>query len=229
MSSDRAYRRFVDTHLAIIPSLARGKTPARRLGDGDRRAIAVAGTAPTHLLTLNSADLDRQESASAWVLFRKHLERKRGRPLIYLSAPARSVGGGGYHRHVLLWEFLYAPTLHGIARKVGFGGPDIQRIGESVEDKLFATVYVFGQTESVLGSAHHRRHRDRGQWAHRFSRTSDEVLKRLNPQLLSALEMARDRSVSDKELVEMLPRFITNYAHDMETPYVITDRVTRDA
>lgn len=100
--------------------------------------------------------------------------------------------------------------LHGIARRVGFGSPDIHEIAPTIEDRLFATVYICGQTEPVFGSDHHRRHGTRERWSPRFSRTGDEVLKERNPELLSALKRAKDRSVSDEELVAALPRFISS-------------------
>jgi hypothetical protein len=208
MSESLGYRRFVKTHYAVVPLLAEGRSLDRRLTGAERRAVAIAGAAPTHLMTLNSASLDREEIGPSWARFKKQLQRRHNRTLIYLAAPARSTRGGGFHLHVLLWGFLPAPMLHGIARRVGFGSPHIHRIAPTVEDRLFATVYVCGQTEPVFGSDHHRRHRTRERWSPRFSRTSDKVLKEKNPELLSALERSKDCSISDRELVAALPTFI---------------------
>lgn len=208
MKTSLAYRRFVDTAGAAVGKLARGIPLGRNLSPGERRCLAIASAAPTNLLTLNSKSFERDQIGPAWSRLHKRIDRQTKRPLVYYGVSARSYGDGGYHLHLLLWDYLHVPSLHGHAPAVGFGKPHIDQIGQTVEDKLWTTLYVCGQTESLFGSKYHGRHRKRERWSRSFFRTSDRVLEVANPQLLSAIKMAEDRSVSDQELVKLVPRFI---------------------
>jgi hypothetical protein len=214
MSTSRDYRRFVDTAGAAVGKLARGIPLGRRLTSAERRCLAIASARPTNFLTLNSKSFEQDQIGPAWSMLHKRIERQTRRPLVYYAVRARSYGDGGFHSHLLLWDYLHAPSLHGHAPGVGFGKPHIDQIGPTVEDKLWTTAYVCGQTEPIFGSEYHLRHQKPEKRSHRHSRTSNRVLVATNPQLLSALKMAESRFVSDQELVEMLPRFISTYTDE---------------
>jgi hypothetical protein len=201
--------------LAATHAILSRRSFSRRLTSQERVAVAVAGTAPTHLLTIDSAVTDRAQFAAGWRRVVKRLARLRQRsrrPLIHVATIARSgSGGGGYHLHALLWnEYLHHPVLGKHCREAGLGGPNIQQLpaaGANFFEVLRATTYVLGQHEALFGSDHHRRHRALPPCARSYLAPQSGTLAAFHPELLAALGRATDRSVTDDELVAAVPLF----------------------
>ena len=74
---------------------------------------------------------------------------------------------------------------------------------------------MYGQQESVFGSSHHNRHEDRPKWGKRFIQSQQKTLVRRHPELFAALNMVKDKGLSDQELYSQpltfsRDRFLTN-------------------
>lgn len=183
----------------------------RPMTEVERECLAVANAEPTNFMTLTSKSMSRAEAVEAWTALRKRINRRKPtkrHPLIYITVPACSTRHDGYHLHVLLWEYLHAESLLlGPARDLGFGSPKIRQITPSPMEWMTAAAYTLGQQRPVFGSGHHRRHQAKEKFARTFSTPSRATLEKHCPELLSGLYLARNRSVSDLELVEHLPIF----------------------
>jgi hypothetical protein len=134
-------------------------------------------------------------------------------PWIYFGAMANGQGEGGCHFHLLLWEYLHLDALLGDVGELGLGGVDLKQVQASEENYIgTATIarYVLGQHEPVFGSKHHQRHQPRTRHQWRWLRRHSSLLAEENPKLLSAIEWAQDRSLTDEELVLRLPWFSTS-------------------
>jgi hypothetical protein len=193
-------------------AISKGLPFSRPLTRAERLALAVTASRPSHHLTIHSRQLGRDEMANAWRCFVKRIDRAReGRRLVYLATLAKSQTHDGYHVHALLWEFLYARIAHKHCRELGLGKPHLSRVPSWREDSLTAlrmTSYVLGQHEAIFGTTHHQRHAARSPNARRLLSPLPSTLAKKAPALLSALESGKDKSVSDLELANALPKFI---------------------
>lgn len=174
--------------------------------------LALLDVPPTHLLTLHSKDLDRTGMQRSWSAFKKRIERKIGKPPIYLAVTAKSAKGeGGQHLHALLWTgYLHAESLQGFARGTGLGAPDIQMLPQEPENQIGRAQmigYVLGQLGPVFGSKDHLRHAERARSQRRYSTSTRRVLEVRMPELFAALDRARDGSVPDDLVFSATPRF----------------------
>lgn len=218
-----------DPAILLAAILARHRL-TRPLTPAERIALAVAGTEPTHLLTIDSALRDRSAFDRAWRQLAKRVARRRPYkpPLAYFGTVAQGEGSGGFHLHMLLWDFLYAPMLIGQTRAVGLGHPDIKQIGATVLrgrppetlsaverhqlsiDQLQTAAYIVNQHEPAFGRPHHQRHQPRAVGRRRYLYPQRKTLALAQPKLLAALDAARSPTVSDEELIRQLPRFSVN-------------------
>jgi hypothetical protein len=121
---------------------------------------------------------------------------------------AEGHGDGGWHAHMLVWEEPYITGLIRHAVKAGLGRIDVKPIHADPMAALAEAVYVLGQTESVFGTDIHERHRERPVGARRFSHSQASTLKKHHPELLHALELAKDPALTDQMLFSALPIFI---------------------
>ena len=230
-SSPTRARRYFDLRCddrgALVNALSRGLTLGRTLTPGERLSLAVALTLPTHLLTIDSTYATPTELHAAWRRLVKRVNRQNGnRDWIYFATVSRSsCGGGGYHVHALLWNFIYLPRLLGHTRKVGLGKPQIEQLDTATRricrmldppctarhlrlvDAVKAAAYVIGQHEPVFGSTQHLRHVCRLRWNRRYIYPQRRTLERNLPELLAALERARDPTAADDRMLFPGPKF----------------------
>jgi hypothetical protein len=132
------------------------------------------------------------------------------RPLIYVANVAQSKGGRAFHVHVLLWEYIHSPVLIGHCKALGLGQPKLRQLpSDPTGDANYwqQVVYIVGQQEPVFGSDEFKRHEERPKFARRLLYPAPSTLKQHAPDLLSALQAAKDPSVPDEELLLRLPKF----------------------
>jgi hypothetical protein len=194
-------------------ALQRGEALGRPMTSQERIALAVSSTRPSHHLMVPTRGDSRRQLVSAFhrlvrrVQVRK--ERPRLQPLIYVGAIADRTGEGGSHMHLLLWERPYASTYQVQAREVGLGSPHAEWISPQTPANVLKTVcYALGQQESVFGTGVHLANRPREPYEHCVLHPQLATLKEHRPELFVALTLAKDESVSDKDLFDGLPRFI---------------------
>lgn len=186
----------------------------RSLSQAERICIAVAHAEPTHAITLTSKDLDHDGAAKAFAVWLKQINRLRTRsyPFIYFGTIARSKEGEGRaHIHLLAWEFLPKTWVRD---RAGFGRGHIRYLADPGTlrfERFVPVTYAVGQHESVFGSINHRSNEPlpKNKRAHLVPQAS--TIAQVQPQLLSGLELAKDRSVSDIELLEALPILVRGY------------------
>lgn len=179
----------------------------------ERACFAIANAEPTNFSTLSSQSMSRKEATAAWTALRKRINRRKTKkgPLIYVAVTACSTDHDGFHVHALLWEYLHAEALLlGPARDLGFGRIQIQRIDPTPDDWTHTTAYALGQHQPVFGSKDYQRHKGKQKSARRYSIPHAKTLKLHCPKLLSGLELARNRTVSDLELYRKLPSSINS-------------------
>ena len=145
-------------------------------------------------------------------LMRKRIERRKSRlgiPLIYFTVFAQGLGAAGCHLHLLLWDYPPMPMYHGQARALGLGNVHVERITPSTPENVLRVVsYALGQQEPVFGTTTHRHHQPRVKHQRRWGCPQRRTLEEHKPELLSALDLAKDKAVSDQRLVAELPTFI---------------------
>jgi hypothetical protein len=194
--------------IVALWAINRGIPLGRRMTDMERICWAVAATRPTNSYVLSSAALSRTE---LWYFFELLLRRIRrepstaSKPPIYVATVPRGVEATGHHLHVLLWKRPHMPLFHKHTKALGLGKGRAKRIGPSPEDAISATSYALGQQESVFGTKAHWQNEPREKGARRFRCPQDRTLSQLHPELFHALNMAKDESLSDMELVSRLP------------------------
>jgi hypothetical protein len=188
----------------VLRTLQEGKLPSRPLTRAERRTIAVCHARPTGAMTLDSRDLDSKGVRSAFSKLTRRLRNMRfGKSLSYFAVPACSTGHDGWHIHCLVWDFIPKETLRRHARAVGFGGAEIKTLRELGELDYFRMIaYHLRQNDDVFGITKRHRHKPQPKWARSYLYSVED-----NPKLLSALNMARDKSVSDIELLRACPLF----------------------
>jgi hypothetical protein len=195
----------------IFNLLKEGRLPDRPLSMPERRTIALCHARPTGAMTLDSRDLDSKGVRSAFSRLMRRLGRwRQGKALSYFAIPACSTGHDGWHIHCLVWDFIPKETLRRHARAVGFGGAKIKTLRELGELDYFRMIaYHLRQNNDVFGITERHRHKPQPKGAHSFLYSAEG-----NPKLLSALNMAKDKSVSDIELLRACPLF----SNQCETP-----------
>ena len=197
-------------------ALARGLPLGRRMTPHERLVVAVIAAEPTHTLTIHSESASRSEMAR---LFRRLVKRiNRGlikrspqRPvrLIYVATAWCAQGSPRYHVHALLWNYLHAPVVIGHCKALGLGMPKLQPLQADGTDVNYWTqvAYILTQHEPAFGTRHHRRHEPLSANGREFMYPQNATLRAHCPQLLSALQLAKDPTVCDETLYARLPKF----------------------
>ena len=201
---------------ASIPTaaaaLTRGLKLGRRMTRSERLLVGVISAEPTHLVTVHSKDKSREEMAQLFRRLVKRINRSRGnaRPLIYVATIAAAKGNSRHHVHALLWEYIHASTLGGYCREFGLGWPEIRQLSQEFpgDAEYWASVsYALTQHEPAFGTDHHQRHEPIPKFGRGLLYPHCSTLAEHCPQLLSALDQAKDPAVSDESLCSRLPRF----------------------
>jgi hypothetical protein len=203
-------RRYVDSPEAWWATqgwrLSTGRELDRPLTLMERMALSVAACRPTHFLTIDSS-LDRAEFGRCFAKLKKRLRRDRYQPLVYVATLASGLGDGGCHAHLVLWKSLCFNRLAWQVEDVGFGQCRLSPV-ESYEEATGTPIrlasYVLGQHEPVFRSRHHVRHQERAKFARRFSHPQRPTLGRYHPELLAALDLAKNPAVTDQDLYARL-------------------------
>jgi hypothetical protein len=182
----------------------------RRLTDHERVAIAIAVTCPTNHVTFTTTDLSYEALAKTWRLLVRRIERRKSTkgPLIYVGALAKGNGDGGWHLHLILWEFPVEHIFRPQARAVGLGNVDLQQIKPDLTNRLWAASYVLGQHQSVFGTRKHLENAPHPKNKRALIVPQRKTLQVHNHELFVALDMAKSQAVSDERLCSELPRFI---------------------
>ncbi len=197
-------------------NLASGRPLERKMTSSEREVVAITTTAPpTSLLTLSSADLGLEDVRSAWTKFRKRLWRSHGKDVVAIaSTQITSTGTAGFHVHALLWTgFVHISKLRHCVEGTGFGRPHISMVPDANNHfygALASVGYVYGQLGAILGSTHHKENIPLARGQQRVHKSQTVTLTRSAPELLSALDMAKSPTVTDVQLVQSSPLFISN-------------------
>jgi hypothetical protein len=201
------FRKLVDSYdyrsTVAIARLSAGEPISPALSDLERLAMAVSATRPSHGLDINSR-LERDAFMRGFAKLKQRIASER-RPLVYVGVVARGKGDAGYHGHFLLWTSLHYNTIHKHLRELGLGRGLVKVIDykrPEVVPALRVAAYVFGQEEAVFRSVQHEHHRARPKSARRFLHPQRETLRRLKPELLTALDLAKDPTLSDVALFQ---------------------------
>lgn len=191
-------------------ALARGYPLGRPMTLRERLVVAVVSAEPTHMLTIDSKDRSRGPMARDFRKLVKRINRARSKPFIYVATLARSETGSGYHIHALLWEYLHVPWLGGHCKDLGLGWPHIDQIpepGPGDPNTWGPVAYVLTQHGGAFGADQSRRHEPVPKGGRKLLYPQKKTLAGYSPELLSALEMAKDSCVPDETLCSRLPRF----------------------
>lgn len=217
---------------ALIRSFALGRTPTRPLTATERLVLTLSAAEPQRHLIIPAPYHDRAGATSGWSSLKKRLGRSRSQPRIaYVGTLTKALGAAGWHFHFLLWgDHVYWEPLTGHCRTVGLGYPRISSIKATPQDQLMCTSYVLGQNVRVFDDRHAGQDlrsevASRGSWS--LLRQHESTLASIAPEVLSALQNARDQSWSDIELCRASPLFTSTCTRDREQlPDVLT--TTRD-
>jgi hypothetical protein len=197
-----------------VGALRRGYPLGQRLTIRERLALTVTDTGPTHHLTL-SGPATKSSVRDLWPTFYRRWNRSRdtrNAPVIYFGCEAQGLGDGGPHLHLLLWEMPWLARVQKHARELGLGA-HVERIAADTDDPMVSlgvVRYILGQHESVFGSREHERHQQKRRSGRRWTHPQRRTLEQHHPRLLAALDLAKDRSVSDLEMFQRLPTFTSN-------------------
>lgn len=192
-----------------LPALQRGEALGRPLTDLERVSLAVTAAKPTHHLILSTVGGGRKDLGDGFRRLVRRIERRKHRSLIYFGTAAEGFGEGGFHMHLLFWEYQDMSMYHGQTRAVGLGKPDVERIDPPEPDNVLRVVsYVLGQQEPVFGTRKHAANQPRKSYKRRFNNPHMKTLEQHRPELFVGLTLAKDKSLSDEALFESLPRFI---------------------
>ena len=209
------------TLTTFLLGLRNGYPTSRRLTETERLVLTLVETQPRLLITIDSADMDEAEAKVGWKKLKLRMQRRRADALrVYFGCAAQAQHGEGHHLHLLLWKTVSVRQLLWNARQVGFGGVRLQEIPSPGSDPLGATQmarYALAQHEPVFGSRHHLRHAPVGKHKRRLLKPQGRTLETYAPEVLSALDTAQSRTVTDDELVGGLHLF-SNGIHGMWSP-----------
>lgn len=196
--------------------MQRGWQLGRVLTAYERIALAVSATCPTHLLTVTTRCDDRADLGRNFELLVRRVRRgaRRKVPLVYFGTMARAASASGWHLHMLLWERPHVASFRCHAEHLGLGRVlDAERIQPATPlNALMTVTYVISQQEPVFGRRLERPHEPREKHARRLRYPHAATLREHHPELLHVLDLAKDKSLSDKEMFAALPRFIREEA-----------------
>ena len=195
---------------SMFLSCRSGKPLSRRFTKRERIAVGVMIGEPTHTLDISSEILCQTEFSGALDDFWKRINRDRKHPFVYVGSTATTLTEGvGIHFHGLTWEYVPYGILAKHARETGLGlVGEPKFIGEWKADaRASAVTYRLRQTESIFGSTNHNKNKKPEKYTKTLLRPARKTLEALNPNLLSGLERAQSRSVSDEELLLSVPFF----------------------
>jgi hypothetical protein len=202
---DPSKLRLLGTHPSPDGAMARlraGRALAHHLTDVERLTLAVASSRPSQHLVVTS-QLDREDFTRQLRSLFKRITRHSG-PFAYVAVTADGHGDGGYHAHILLWKYQHLPPLIGFAKDLGLGGVKIKAVSQNRQSALTVTSYVFGQGSKVfLNDSDMNVTREKGK--RRYLTPQRGTLEKLHPELLAALDLANDQSLSDVGLAQALP------------------------
>jgi hypothetical protein len=202
----------VGLSMKVLEALRDGSPLDPRMTRQERMALSVASTQPIrHVIITTTTGVTRQELTSKYHLLVRRIERNQSRrkePLIYVGNFAQGCGSGGCHIHILLWEEPHWRTWQTQRKELGLGEVAVTDIPPAPEAVLHRTSYVLGQHESVFGTDAHLHHRPRAKGQHGVVYPKLGTLEQYHPKLFYALELAKDKSVTDETLVKSLPIFI---------------------
>jgi len=158
---------------------------------------------PTYLLTITSATLTRDELMRVFRAFKSRRRRDGRGTWIYVGTCVMSAtGAGGYHLHLLLWGSVHINSLNDDLAELGAGRASIKPIKPSPGIDPFAntlevTAYVLGQEEPVFGTDNYQDNLARPKNKRALMRPQDSTLQKRKPELLIALDRAKDPAVPD--------------------------------
>jgi len=208
-------RNHPERHLGTASgALTRGYSLERPMTARERKVVAVLSANPTNTLTIHSEDKSRREMTRSFQCIRKRFYRARKRPLIYVATVARANGGAGYHIHALLWSYVHAPMLGGWCKELGLGWPMLRQLDCAFPGDLnywAQGAYVLTQHDVAFGYRQDDRHERVPKFEHDLLHPQNRTLATHSPELLSALDMAKDPAVPDDALCSRLPRFSNSY------------------
>ncbi len=226
-SEGRTYRRMLnyegDGDSAVLHTLSMGRTVERPMTEHERLIVGIYSTEPTSALTLSSQNMSHAEANRSRQNLLKAVRRRVNRPdrpLIYCATVACSEGHGGYHLHMLLWEYLPQGIVAGIARLLGFGPPYFRNLsGLDDLNRFTATAYCLRQMTPAFDSKTHQDHRPRPKHAKEILYPANKTLAAEKPELLSAIRDAKSKHVSDIELISRVP-FFNSYRQETKDRYL---------
>jgi len=202
----------VGLSMKALDALRIGLPPHPGFTPQERIALAVTSTQPSQHVTITTpGGATHQELARGFRKLVPRIERnahRRKQPLIYVGNYAKGRGNGGYHLHLLLWEEPYMCVYRRQCLAAGLGRARNTHIDPVPEMVLYSTSYVLGQHESVFGTDVHLRHRPRAKGKRSFICPQGKTLETYHPELFYALQLAKDKSVTDETLVSECPIFI---------------------
>ena len=141
----------------------------------------------------------------------KNRRRRDGRGTwIYVGyRVASSSGAAGYHLHLLLWESVHIISLNTDLAELGLGKAHIEKLEplagvDPFVNAMGAVAYVLGQEEPVFGTAKHRQNLPRPKSKRALLKPQDRTLQARKPELLLALNRAKDPTVPDDALLQPL-------------------------
>ncbi len=134
----------------------------------------------------------------------KSRRRRDGRgSWIYVGNCVMSTtGDAGYHMHLLLWESMHVNSLNDDLAGLGAGKAYITKIEPSagigpLANVLDVTAYVLGQEESVFGRDNYLENIPRPPSKRALLMPQRKTLQERKPELLLALDRAKDPAVPD--------------------------------
>jgi len=195
-----------------------GKPLSRSFTKRERIAIGVMIGEPTHTLDISSQILGRPEFSDAMDDFWKRINRDRNHPFIYVGSTAKTLKeGSGFHFHGVTWEFVPHAILAKHARETGLGHVHRPHHIEAwkPDARASAVTYRLRQHESVFGSVDHKENERPAKHTKSLLRLANKSLEAQNPNLLSGLQMAQSRTVTDEELLLSVP-FFNSYMREIE-------------
>jgi hypothetical protein len=197
--------------ITFLLGLRHGYPSSRNLTQRERLTLTLVETQPRLLVTIDSAGMSEAEAKAAWPRLKKRMWRRRPDALrVYVGCAAQARDAEGHHLHLLLWTPVNFRQLLWNAQRVGFGGLSAPRIPAPNVDPLGALQmvrYALGQHQPVFGSRHHYRHIPAGEHKRGLLKPHRATLETHAPEVLSALDTAQSRTVTDTELVQGLHLF----------------------
>lgn len=186
----------------VVGAVRRGIDFKRALTPHERLAAAIAFTGPTHHVTYTTEAAGYDDVAHSFRLLVRRIERHRhaSGPLMYIGTIAQGLGAGGCHLHLLLWEFPPVRVWRPQGKAVGLESVHLEPIRSGPTNRLAVASYVLGQHESVFGTTKHLENAQHPKGKRILLMPQASTLKKHNPKLFVALDLAKSQSVSDENL-----------------------------